>query len=327
MRVLVTGGNRYIGLHLLFELAAAGHEVTVVNSHLAAMPPGCRRIHADRRDPAVLYEALLPHRDEFDVVFDNTAYEIADLEPMIELFHGRVQQFVFTSSVAVYRRSLVQPVAEDAARHDPASDDPRKAYGVNKVRCEDLLSARWHDTGFPATSLRVSHTFGPLSPLASREPIMFKRLEEGRPILLPGRGMASVHLVHVEDVARLMSAVCGNPAAIGKAYNVAGSETASIEAYVLLMARIVGVEPKIIHVPVDVARTARPPLLHWGEAFAGSATFSTRRAERELGFHPKYGIVDGMAHSYEWFKTEGRERYQYDFSGDEAVLAALAARP
>ena len=38
MRALVTGGNRYIGLHLLQELVARGHDVTVVNSHEADIP-------------------------------------------------------------------------------------------------------------------------------------------------------------------------------------------------------------------------------------------------------------------------------------------------
>ena len=51
MRALVTGGNRYIGLHLLQELVARGHEVTVVNSHEADIPVEVRRIHCDRRVP------------------------------------------------------------------------------------------------------------------------------------------------------------------------------------------------------------------------------------------------------------------------------------
>ena len=90
MRVLVTGGNRYIGLHLVFELARRGHEVTVMNSHEAPMPDGARRLHGDRQQPGAITEVLGPHRDEFDVVFDNTAYTPSDLEPMVELFAGRV---------------------------------------------------------------------------------------------------------------------------------------------------------------------------------------------------------------------------------------------
>ena len=89
MRALVTGGNRYIGLHLLHELVRRGHDVTVVNSHEAAIPPEVRRIHCDRRVPGALAEVLAPRRDDFDIVYDNTAYDVADLRPMVELFTGR----------------------------------------------------------------------------------------------------------------------------------------------------------------------------------------------------------------------------------------------
>jgi len=156
MRVLVLGGNRYIGLHLVFELARRGHDVTVMNSHVAAMPEGAQRLHGDRRVPGVLDEILWDHRDDFDVVFDNTAYQPSDLEPLVEMFRGRVQHFVFTSSAAVYRRSYVQPVAESFRTHDPNDPHPGKAYGVGKVRCEQYLLHEFESNGFPATSLRVS---------------------------------------------------------------------------------------------------------------------------------------------------------------------------
>lgn len=48
MRVLVTGGNRYIGVELVRELAGRDHEVTVVNSHETPSPYGVRRIRCDR---------------------------------------------------------------------------------------------------------------------------------------------------------------------------------------------------------------------------------------------------------------------------------------
>src|SRR5207342_284562 len=105
-------------------------------SHAAPMPPGVRRIHADRQVPGAIVEALGGHRDDFDVVFDNTAYSVRDLEPMVDLFRGRVAQFVFTSSVAVYKRSFIQPVTEAHSTHAPDDRDPRKGYGVGKVRCE-----------------------------------------------------------------------------------------------------------------------------------------------------------------------------------------------
>ena len=179
---------------------------------------------------------------------------------------------------------------------------------------------------FPATSLRVTHTVGPKTPLATREPVFFARLEQGRPILIPAEGFPFVHLVHVHDVARLMVAVSGNEPAIGQIYNVGGAEITSILGCMRLMARAAGVEAEIVHVPLDIARRARPPLVHWGEGLVGGAMFSIDKALAHLDWEPSFGLEAAYRDSYEWFRAEGRDRYQFDFSGDDAVLAELTAR-
>jgi nucleoside-diphosphate-sugar epimerase len=320
LRVLVLGGNRYIGMRLLYELAERGHDVTVLNSHLADMPPGTRRLHGDRQQPGVLVDVLHDHRDEFDVVFDNTAYRPSDLEPLVELFRGRIQQFVFTSSVAVYRRSFVHPVREESRRHDPTDDDRRKAYGVDKVRCEDYLRRLFEDEGFPATSMRVTHTIGPRTPLASREPIFFERLRQGRPIFVPAEGFPFVHLVHIDDVARCIAAVAGTDRAIGNAYNVSGDEVTSVLGCIRLMANAAGVEPNIVHVPLDIARRANPPLVHWGEALVGGAIFANDKAKTDLPWRPELGLEAAYRDSYEWWNSEGRDLYEYDFGSDDELV-------
>jgi nucleoside-diphosphate-sugar epimerase len=323
VRVLVLGGNRYIGLHLVRELARRGHDVTVLNSHEVPLPDGVRRLHGDRRVPGVLTEVLTPHRDAFDVVFDNTSYVVDDLLPLVELFRGRLQHYVFTSSTAVYRRSFVHPVQEHFRRHAADDEDRRKAYGVGKVRCEDHLLAQ---DGIPATVLRVGHTLGPMSPLASRDPVFFARLEAGRPVLVPGEGFSALHLVHVQDVADAMAAVAGNPKAVGQAYNVAGPEVTSVVGAVHLMARAVGVPVDVVHVPMEVARTARPPLVHWGEALVGGTSFSITKALADLDWVPQYGVEDGFRHSYAWFAAGGRERYAFDWTSEDALLDQLGVR-
>ncbi len=324
MRVLVTGGNRYIGLDLVRELVAAGHEVTVVNSHPADLPEGVRRLHADRRVPGELARALAPHREEFDAIFDHTAYQIEDMAPLIELFRGRIEHYVFTSSQAVYRRSFVLPIREDFRRHAPDDADPRKAYGVGKVRCEDHLLALARREEFPATCLRVGHTMGPRSPQPTRDPWFFARLEQGRPILIPGDGFATLQLVHINDVARLMVALLGNDKVKGNAYNVAGAEFASVVGVVHLIARAMGVAANIVHVPQELARK-RPPVLHWGEARVGSACMSIDAALRDIAWRPRFGIEDGYRDAWDWYRAGGRELYRYDFAVEDALLAELSA--
>jgi nucleoside-diphosphate-sugar epimerase len=308
----------------VFELARRGHDLTVLNSHESALPDGTRRLHGDRRVPGVLTEVLKERRDEFDVVFDNTAYQLADLEPLVELFTGHVRHYVFTSSVAVYKRSYIQPVLETHPRHAPGDRDPRKAYGVGKVDCEDYLLTQFTDHGLPATSLRVTHTIGPHTPLASREPVFFRRLEMGRPILIPAEGFPFVHLVHVSDVARLMTSIIGNDRAIGQIYNVGGSEITSVLGCIRLMARAVGVEPDVVHVPLEIARRANPPLVHWGEGVVGGAMFSIDKALAELDWEPEFGLEDAYRDSYKWFDGEGRDAFEFDFTADDTVLDQLA---
>jgi UDP-glucose 4-epimerase len=320
MRALVLGGNRYIGLHLVFELARQGHDVTVANSHEAPMPDGARRIHVDRQVPGALAEALAPVRDDFDIVYDNTSYRPSDLEPVVGTFAGRVQQLVFTSSVAAYKRSWVQPVREDFPRHAPDDPHPGKAYGVGKVQCEDYLQALNEESGLPATSLRVTHTIGPDTPLVTREPIFFKRLEEGRPVLLPAEGFPFVHLVHVQDVARLMVSIAGNPRAIGQVYNVAGSEYTSVEGCIRMMATAVGVQANIVHVPLEIARRLNPPLIHWGEGILGGTVYSIDKALTDLEWAPSFTLAEAYADSYAWFDKEGRDKFDYDFSRDDEIL-------
>lgn len=320
MRVLVTGGNRYIGLDLVRQLAAAGHDVTVANSHETDLPAGVTRLHADRRVPGEFESVLAPHRDRFDAVFDNTAFSLDDLEPMIELFRDRVAHYVFTSSTAVYRRSWIQPVSEAFRTHDPGDNDPRKAYGVNKIRCELRLLEEYEHSGFPATSLRVSHTLGPRSPLVTRDPVFFSRIEQGRPIFVPGDGAALLSLVHISDVASLMTSVLGQERAAGRTFNVTNPESTSVVGAIHFMAAAVGVDARLVSVPIDAARRQPAPLVHWGEALMGPMVFSPAAALAELGWQPRFTIESGYADSYAWFCDGGRESYEYDFSRDDDLL-------
>lgn len=324
MNVLVMGGNRYIGLQLVHELVEQGHRVTVLNSHEVPLPPGVTRLHGQRHDPGTLERLLTPLRDSFDAVFDNTAYTPDHLEPMIELFRGRVRHFVFTSSIAVYEMAAAQPIDETGVVGRDAATALYGAYAAGKVQCEDRLAREHAANGFPATTLRVTHSCGPMSPAVTREPGTFRRLELGRPLLIAGKVEAMVHFIHTRDVARALVAVLGKPHAAGQVYNVAGKQFSSIINYMRLMAQAVGVDPEIIVMPDDLPAQMRSPIVHWLEASRGSMVFSIDKARTELGWEPKFSLAEGLADSYAWFCNGGREKYDYDFTQDDEVLAEIA---
>ena len=121
-----------------------------------------------------------------------------------------------------------------------------------------------------------------------------------------------------------MASIAGNDRAAGQIYNVAGREVTSIVGAVQMMARAVGVRPDIVNVPVDIARAQRTPLVHWGEGLVGGMFFSIDKALADLDWTPRFGVEDGYRDSYQWFVDGGRDRYEFDFSADDAVLAELA---
>jgi nucleoside-diphosphate-sugar epimerase len=86
-----------------------------------------------------------------------------------------------------------------------------------------------------------------------------------------------------------------------------------------------GVQPRIVEVPMELARSARPPLVHWGEALTGTALLSIDQALRDIDWTPRFGIEDGFRDSYTWYVREGRGRYTFDFAADDALLAQLNA--
>jgi nucleoside-diphosphate-sugar epimerase len=181
----------------------------------------------------------------------------------------------------------------------------------------------WRSDGLPVTILRVGHTLGPRSAAATRDPAFFARIEQGRPILIPGDGFSALSLVHVKDVARLMAALIGNETVKGEAYNVTGTEVTTIVGVAHLIARAMGMTARVVSVPMETARRLNPPLLHWGEGLVGTAILSVDKALRDIDWTPQFGIEDGYRDSYEWFVREGRGRYQFDFSRDDALLQEL----
>ena len=119
MRILIMGGTRFIGVHLCRILVAQGHEVVLFNrgNHPAPVS-GVAQIQGDRRDPDQLREKL--SNEEFDVIFDNNGRELSDTQPLVDLFNGKIQQFVYVSSAGVYQSSFQMPHRETDAV-DPKS--------------------------------------------------------------------------------------------------------------------------------------------------------------------------------------------------------------
>jgi hypothetical protein len=51
--------------------------------------------------------------------------------------------------------------------------------------------------------------------------------------------------------------------------------------------------------------------------------FSIEKALADLDWTPSFGLEDGYRDAYQWFAAEGRDRYEFDFTADDELLAEL----
>ncbi len=303
MKALVIGGTRFLGLRLVRHLANEGHDITILNRGKteAQLPPGIKRLYADRRDPDAVRYAL--QGQSFDVIFDITGYQARNLEPLVELFAGGISHYVFQSTAGVYTESEIFPILEDFPRIIMLTQAVGlAAYEAEKVQCEDYLLKSYRERGFPVTILRCPVIYGPENWMHEREFSFFVRFLQGRKVLVPGDGTTTLPFAHVDDVARAHLSVAGRKETLGQAYNIAAAEAITINGYLDAIAEILKVEAKKVYLEPKVMRGLQHPIFpfRWDR----SSFYGIYKAKEHFGFWPDYSIKEGLRHTYEWWNKE-----------------------
>ena len=317
MNVLVVGGSRFIGLHLVRLLYSQGHDVTVLNrgQTLVEFPDGVSRLQADRYDAAQVKAALAGR--SFDAVYDISGYDVPSLEPLIDALEGSVGRFVFCSSTAVYGPSDTFPVHEGFPMH---RDSPRK-YSTDKIACEDFLDEVGRRRDMPITIIRPPYVYGPDNYIPDREFSFFARLSQGRKIIIPGDGLNLIHLVHVDDLAEAFAKAPGKPQAEGEAYTVASPDMITTEGFVQAIADAMDVRAEIVHMDAMAYKKLGRQLYPY--EYSLSQVYATTKAERDLDWAPPHHMRDGLEMTYRWWLEQGLDREQWDFSAEDQVLSGM----
>ena len=55
------------------------------------------------------------------------------------------------------------------------------------------------------------------------------------------------------------------------------------------------------------------------------AVYTTTRARSELGLRPRHTLAGGLAQTLAWYRSEGLDRREIDFTAEDAQLRALGA--
>lgn len=111
MEILVIGGTRFFGIHMVRELLAKGYDVTLATRGKTADEYGdrVRRIIIDRTNETNIKNALSGRH--YDVVIDKIAYCSNDIRYVMEAVE--CDKYIYMSSASVYTSKHINTVESD----------------------------------------------------------------------------------------------------------------------------------------------------------------------------------------------------------------------
>lgn len=151
MRVIVFGGTRFMGIHLVRELIRNNHDITIATRGMAEDEFGddITRIHLDRGDLDSLRKNVPDVT--YDVVFDSLAYCSADVMNLMSVI--KCKRYIQVSTASVYNHLHMDIKEEefdaeveefiDCVREDASySEVKRQAECAIVQKCTELPSVR-----------------------------------------------------------------------------------------------------------------------------------------------------------------------------------------
>jgi nucleoside-diphosphate-sugar epimerase len=225
MRVLMLGGTRFIGRHIVGECLARGDEVALLYRGRSPSPFAglARHVLADRRAPTPEATALLA--EPWDAVIDTSATDVDDLRAVVPTL-GDLGGYVLVSTCGVYRRAAGCPVLTERSPTILAdASHPARASATRKLRCERYLR-RNIDRRIPLLIARLGLVVGRFDD-SERFAYWLERALRGGDVLVPMDPGQPIQLIDAADVARFLRDAADQH--ISGVVNVTGSRTTARE--------------------------------------------------------------------------------------------------
>jgi nucleoside-diphosphate-sugar epimerase len=312
-RVFITGGAGFLGINLTRYLLERGYDVTSYDVAPFDYPERDRitEVTGDIRDKAKLCDAMrgsqlavhtaaalpLYTPDDIhttDVIGTRNVLECAE--------QNAVERMVHISSTAVYGIPDHHPLREEDKL------DGVGPYGIAKIEAEgECLKQR--AKGMCVPIIRPKSFIGPerLGVFA----LFYEWAKEGRGFPMIGSGNNRYQLLDVEDLCQAIHlCLTLEPAKVNDTFNIGAREFATMrEDYQAVLDRA-GFGKKIRGTPAGpIIWTLRilealklSPLYKWVYETASKDSFvSIEKAERILGYNPKFSNQDALLRNYEWY--------------------------
>lgn len=306
MNLLILGGTKFLGRHLVEAALARQHGVTLFNrGSRAGLFAGVEELRGDRSQGAEGLAALGGRR--WDAVIDTCGYVPRLVGASAQLLRDAVDRYVFISSISVYSEFADAPDESSpvAVLADPGAEDIPRDYGALKAACEQVVTATF---GPRALNIRPGLIVGPHDP-TNRFTYWPVRVARGGEVLAPDDPAAPVQFIDARDLARWTVRLVER--GIGGAFNATGpAEPLRFDAFLQAAARALETQCRFTWVEAQFLQAhkvqAWTELPLWvGDAPGLNRTSIARATAAGLAFSP---VEDTVRDTFAWAQQQIRER-------------------
>jgi nucleoside-diphosphate-sugar epimerase len=321
MKYLITGGAGFLGINLIRFLYSKGHEITsmdISDFDYPDMKDKIKIIKGDIRDKEIVNKSV----EGIDIVVHTAAalplYKPEDIistdvdgtSNLLEASQkNKIKRFIHISSTAVYGIPDHHPLLEDDKL------DGVGPYGKAKILAEEEC-IKFRQKGMCVPILRPKSFIGP-ERLGVFD-LLFDWAQDGKGFPMIGNGKNRYQLLDVEDLCEAIY-LCAtlDEKIVNDTFNIGAKEfTTMREDYQVVLdyagfgKKIVGLPEKPIIFTLRILEALKlSPLYKWVYETASKDSFvSIEKAERVLGYKPKFSNKDALIRNYIWY-IEHREEF------------------
>ena len=325
MHILVTGATGFTGANLVRRLLKLGHDVTMldlkesdISRELEAL--SAKMIVGTVTDPDLVERASQGQEIIFHLA---AAFRQINAPPshyvqvnvegtrnvLMAAERNGVRKVVHCSTSGVHGGGTLP-------RNEESPIGPGDIYQKTKLAGEEVCQ-EFIARGLDVTIIRPTSEYGPGDVSGMR--FLFLMVKSGR-FFMFGSGRGFLHPVYIDNLVDLFILAMENSSSKGRTYLAGDAQPISQNELVKAVGRVLGVDVKIIHLPLlkalyyagwameIVCKPFRinPPLfrrrVHW---FQANRAYEITRAQLELGYLPLITLEEGLRRTALWYIENG----------------------
>ena len=302
MKILVIGGTGHVASFLVPQLLDAGHEVVVASRGKKALPSdshlhGARLVTCDANSEESL--KALAEAERFDVVIDfpGTAYKV------YQVFKDKTDHIIACGSLWMLGYPKIVPTPEIPFGPSCSEGYARRFDEIRHMLSESGVYRAVFTAILPPNICGPGKI--PLEGLGGRDIEIHKAHRAGQTVYLPEGPEALIGPCDASDIANLFAlAVENRNAAAGQMFNVGSAFSLTSTQFIATYGKIYGVEIPVEYIPwTRYKYEISPGIGHWWHFYAHMQP-DISKAQRLLGYKPRYTPEETMTRAVEWMYKE-----------------------